>query len=58
LAVVGDQVLTDGLLAWRCRQEGAAFLHWETTLAAPWLPRAQRMIGRLLLPYFFRTVRS
>lgn len=50
-AVVGDQVPTDGVLAWRL---GFTFLHWDPALpAAPTGPKAMRLLGRLLRPLFF-----
>ncbi|MFI0406721.1 hypothetical protein [Actinomadura sp. 3N508] len=52
IAVIGDQVLTDGLLAWRL---GAAFLHLPTAVSAPWYPRAQAAGGRPLAHLFFVT---
>jgi len=50
-AVVGDQVPTDGLLAWRL---GFTFLHWDPVLpGAPTGPRLMRQFGRLVRPLFF-----
>ena len=51
VAVVGDQVLTDGLLAWRL---GATFLHWQVTVPMPRWPRLQRCIGRIAAPSYSR----
>jgi hypothetical protein len=49
--VIGDQVPTDGLLAWRL---GFTFLHWDPELAgAPAGPRLMRLLGRLARPLFF-----
>jgi predicted HAD superfamily phosphohydrolase YqeG len=52
VAVVGDQLLTDGLLAWRL---GALFLHWHGSEATPWWPHAQSCFGHFLQPLFFRS---
>jgi hypothetical protein len=50
-AVVGDQVPTDGLLAYRL---GFTFLHWDPRLAGvPAGPRLMHMLGRLARPLFF-----
>jgi hypothetical protein len=51
ILVVGDQVVTDGLLAWRL---GAPFAHWRASGPAPWWPRVQGVFGRLLAPLLFR----
>lgn len=48
--VVGDQYLTDGLLAWRC---GFTFVLVEGRLNQPWWPRWQHRIGLLASPWFF-----
>jgi predicted HAD superfamily phosphohydrolase YqeG len=51
-AVVGDQVLTDGLLAFRL---GCTFLHWDPPLArVPLGPRVLHLLGRLARPLYFR----
>jgi predicted HAD superfamily phosphohydrolase YqeG len=51
-AVVGDQVPTDGLLAYRL---GFTFLHWNPLLAGvPLGPRMMQLVGRLAQPVFFR----
>ena len=51
-AVVGDQLPTDGLLAWRL---GFAFLHWDPgTAGVPAGPRLMHQVGRLARPLFFR----
>ena len=51
-AVVGDQVLTDGLLAFRL---GFTVLHWDPRLAGvPLGPRALHQLGGLARPLFFR----
>lgn len=52
LAIVGDTVLTDGLLAWRL---DALFVHWAAP-DPPWWPRVQRWCGRIVAPLLFRTV--
>lgn len=50
-AVIGDQVPTDGLLAWRL---GFTFMHWDPPLpGAPLRPRLMRQVGRLVRPLFF-----
>jgi predicted HAD superfamily phosphohydrolase YqeG len=50
-AVVGDQVATDGLLAWRL---GYAFLqYWPAWSGAPWGPRLLNYGGRVLRPLLF-----
>jgi hypothetical protein len=51
-AVIGDQVPTDGLLAYRL---GFTFLHWKPRLAGvPLGPRLMGVLGRLAQPVFFR----
>jgi predicted HAD superfamily phosphohydrolase YqeG len=51
-AVIGDQVPTDGLLAYRL---GFTFLYWNPRLdGVPLGPRAMHLVGRLALPLFFR----
>jgi len=51
-AVIGDQVPTDGLLAYRL---GFTFLHWDPRLAGvPPGPRLMHLLGRLARPLFFR----
>jgi len=50
-AVVGDQVATDGLLAYRL---GYTFLHWSPRLTGvPPGPRLLHLLGRLARPLFF-----
>jgi predicted HAD superfamily phosphohydrolase YqeG len=50
-AVVGDQVPTDGLLAYRL---GYTFLHWDPPLAGvPLGPRLMHLLGRLVQPVLF-----
>jgi hypothetical protein len=49
--VVGDQVLTDGLLARRLR---FAFLHYRPPLGGPIRPRLLDGIGKLARPLMFR----
>ncbi len=51
VAVVGDQVLTDGLLAWRLR---ASFLQWQVAGPMPPWPRLQRRLGRIAAPFLFK----
>ena len=51
-AVIGDQVPTDGLLAYRL---GFTFLYWNPRLhGVPLGPRAMHLVGRLALPLLFR----
>ncbi|HEY1665618.1 MAG TPA: hypothetical protein VGG54_07990 [Trebonia sp.] len=51
-AVIGDQVPTDGLLAYRL---GFTFLHWNPRLAGvPLGPKMMQLVGRLAQPVFFR----
>jgi hypothetical protein len=51
-AVIGDQVLTDGLLGYRL---GFTFLHWDPRLAGvPPGPRLMHLFGRLARPLVFR----
>ena len=51
-AVVGDQLPTDGLLAYRL---GFTFLHWDPGLGGvPLGPRLMRLAGRPVRPLFFR----
>lgn len=50
-AVIGDQVVTDGLLA---RRLGYTFLHWSPPLAGvPLGPRLMGGLGGLVRPLFF-----
>ena len=51
--VVGDQYLTDGLLAWRF---GFSFALVGASSHQPAWPRAQRFVGRALSPVFFGLV--
>lgn len=53
IAVIGDQALTDGLLAWRLRKRGAVFFHVETMGGPAW-PRLQAVIGRPFAVLIFR----
>lgn len=49
-AVIGDQVATDGLLAYRL---GYTFLHWSPRLAGvPLRPRLMGFLGQLARPLF------
>jgi hypothetical protein len=50
--VVGDQVLTDGMLAWRLR---FSFLHYRPPLRAPVRPRLLDGIGKPVRPLMFRS---
>jgi hypothetical protein len=50
--VIGDQVATDGVLAWRL---GHTFLHYTPQLpGVPLGPRLMRQVGRPLQPLLFR----
>ncbi len=50
-AVLGDQVPTDGLLAWRL---GFTFLHYQPRLdGVPLGPRVMHRLGRLAVPALF-----
>ena len=42
ILIVGDQVVTDGILAWRL---GAAFVHWQLSERAPLWPTFQSKVG-------------
>jgi hypothetical protein len=53
IAVVGDQPLTDGLLAWRMRKRGAVFFQIEAMGGPAW-PRLQAAIGRAVAVLIFR----
>jgi hypothetical protein len=50
IIVCGDQILTDGLLAWRAN---ATFVHLRWRAQEPGLPAAQAAVGRLARPFFF-----
>jgi predicted HAD superfamily phosphohydrolase YqeG len=51
-AVIGDQVPTDGLLAYRL---GFTFMYWNPRLAGvPLGPRLMHLLGRAALPLLFR----
>ncbi|MEX1141477.1 MAG: hypothetical protein WD993_08560 [Thermoleophilaceae bacterium] len=56
VAVIGDQLLTDGLLAWRLSSQGtpAIFVHWQCP-KTHWWPRLQQAAGTCLRPLLFRT---
>ena len=45
ITVIGDQVLTDGLLAHRL---GGNFLHWRPGRTVPLWPRVQTIAGKLI----------
>jgi predicted HAD superfamily phosphohydrolase YqeG len=51
IVVVGDQVVTDGLLAVRLR---AAFIHFIAEDRPPWWPRLQAVIGKPVARIVFR----
>jgi predicted HAD superfamily phosphohydrolase YqeG len=50
ITVIGDQVLTDGLLAYRL---GGNFLHWRPDHTVPLWPRMQTIAGKLIEDVFF-----
>jgi hypothetical protein len=50
IVVLGDQIVTDGLLAFRLHGQ---FLHWRGHGRVPWWPRLQRIIGELLVRLMF-----
>ncbi len=51
--VCGDQLVTDGLLAWRLR---APFVHYvDAALRPPWWPRLQSAVADPLLKHLFFT---
>ena len=50
ITVIGDQVATDGLLAFRL---GGAFVHWRSHDNMPLWPRVQTIVGRLIMNAFF-----
>lgn len=52
LVVCGDQVLTDGLLAWRLR---AVFVQIKLPQSAPRWVRWQQRLGDLIAPLLFRS---
>jgi predicted HAD superfamily phosphohydrolase YqeG len=55
-AVVGDQVVTDGLLA---RRLGFTFLHYQPPLGdVPLGPRVLHRVGQLAVPLLFRRLPS
>lgn len=52
LVVVGDQILTDGLLA---RRAQGTFLHWQGGGPTPLWPRLQKLLGKAFIPCCFRS---
>jgi predicted HAD superfamily phosphohydrolase YqeG len=50
--VIGDQLMTDGLLA---RRLGYAFLHYRPAEPAPAGPRLLDLAGRVVRPLIFRS---
>jgi len=54
VVVLGDQIITDGMLAFRVH---GLFLHWRAPGHIPWWPRLQAMIGALLIHFFFSPMR-
>jgi hypothetical protein len=55
VVVLGDQVLTDGLLAVRLHGQ---FLHWRAGARAPWWPRLQEAIGQQVARWVFSPMHS
>jgi hypothetical protein len=55
IVVVGDQPLTDGILAWRL---GAIFYKYEPATPMPLWPRLQHAAGLVLGPLLFTEIRS
>ena len=51
VAVVGDQILTDGLLAYRL---AAVFVHLPAVGQVPWWPRLQALSGRAVRRLLFK----
>jgi hypothetical protein len=51
VVVAGDQILTDGLLAWRL---GTSFLHWDAEGPMPRWARLQRWLGQVAAPFLFK----
>lgn len=50
VVVLGDQIITDGLLAFRLHGQ---FLHWRVRGRIPWWPRLQAIIGEVLVQFMF-----
>jgi hypothetical protein len=50
IAVLGDQIMTDGILAWRLHGD---FIHICIEKKVPWWPRIQRAIGQLFTHSLF-----
>jgi hypothetical protein len=55
VVVLGDQIITDGLLAFRLHGQ---FLHWRGPGRIPWWPRLQAMLGALLVRLMFSPMRT
>lgn len=53
IVVLGDQIVTDGLLAFRLRGQ---FLHWREHGRVPWWPRLQALIGEPLVWFVFSSM--
>jgi hypothetical protein len=51
--VLGDQVITDGLLAFRLNGQ---FLHWQMDGREPWWPRLQATAGDLIVKIMFSSM--
>jgi predicted HAD superfamily phosphohydrolase YqeG len=54
ITVIGDQLLTDGLLAWRLN---GIFIHLQPDPPVPWWPRLQTSLGHGLEGVLFRPAR-
>lgn len=54
IVVLGDQIMTDGLLAFRLQ---AQFLHWRPRGRMPWWPRLQAILGVLIVRLVFTPIR-
>jgi hypothetical protein len=55
VVVLGDQIITDGLLAFRLHGQ---FLHWRVRGRIPWWPQLQAVIGDVLIQFMFSSMYS
>jgi hypothetical protein len=55
VVVLGDQIITDGLLAFRLHGQ---FLHWRVRGRIPCWPRLQAIIGEVLVQFLFSPMHS
>ena len=55
VVVLGDQILTDGLLPFRLHGK---FLHWRVRDRIPWWPQLQAIIGEVLVQFIFSPMYS